>query len=231
VKVAIYMRVSTDEQAAADRFGLARQRAAIDEYVEREGHDVVAVYEDPGHSGSSAERPALSEMLHDASQRKFDAIVVYSWDRLARDAWLDGWLRVEFQKRGAQLLSATESNGISEQSKMIQVILSAVAGYERSLITARMAGARRVKASQGGYAHGQAPYGTQAVRGSGILHRNAAEWDTLSAMKLLRDQGASFRSIAATMNDAGRKPRSAAQWSHVTVRSALNGYARVAAVH
>jgi site-specific DNA recombinase len=230
MRVATYLRVSTEGQAAEDKYGLARQRASIAEYTSREGHEVVREYEDAGYSGSSADRPALSAMLADAATGAFDAILVHSWDRLARDAWLDGWLRIECKERGVDVLSATERNGIDEQSKLVQAILSAVAGFERSLITARLAGARRVKAAQGGYAHGQAPYGTRAQRGTKTLHLDEAEWSTLRLMRDLRDQGYTLRGIADELNKRGFKARHAARWSHVAVRSALNGYARAARV-
>jgi site-specific DNA recombinase len=230
MKIAVYYRVSTDEQAAEDRFGLPRQRAAVEAYVAEHGHEIAATYEDAGYSGSSADRPALCALLDDAASGAFEGIVVCAWDRLARDAHLDGWLRVEFRKRGVTLLSASEQNGIDELSKLTQVILSGVAGFERSLITARLAGGRRAKAASGGYAHGQAPFGTKAERGTGVLHHDAAEWATLCRMHDLRDQGLTLRAIAEMLNSEGYKPRKASRWDHTVVRSALRSYPRAAAV-
>ncbi|MHB1798197.1 MAG: recombinase family protein [Vulcanimicrobiaceae bacterium] len=230
MRIATYVRVSTDSQGAADAFGLPRQRESIAKYATENGHEIVREYEDVGCSGATAARPGLIAMLADAASGEFDAVLLHSWDRLARDAFLDGWLRIEFRERGVQILSATERNGVSEEAKLVQAVLSAVAGFERSLITSRLSTARRIKAEHGGYAHGQAPYGTRALRGTKALHWDEAEWANLVTMREMRDRGLTLRAISDAMNERGVKPRHASAWSHGAVRSALKGFERAAVV-
>ena len=68
VRVAIYSRVSTKRQSTHN------QVEALKAWASRCGHDVVAVYEDVGISGSKGRehRPEFDRMLKGAVQRQFD---------------------------------------------------------------------------------------------------------------------------------------------------------------
>jgi DNA invertase Pin-like site-specific DNA recombinase len=79
-RVAIYLRVSTDQQTTDN------QRLELTAWASRCGHQVVDTYEDHGVSGAKAsgKRPALSKLLKDATRRRFDLVAVWSIDRLGR---------------------------------------------------------------------------------------------------------------------------------------------------
>ena len=72
MRVALYARVSTDEQTVAP------QLDALREYARARGLDVVDEYVDQGVSGSKDRRPALDEMMAKAKRRSFDAVAVVS---------------------------------------------------------------------------------------------------------------------------------------------------------
>lgn len=192
MKIAIYLRVSTKAQGEIDTYGLAKQSSEVAAFVAREGHEVVREFRDVGYSGATADRPALAEMLLATG---FEAVVVPALDRLARSSMLDGYLRYTLESRGIAVLSATESNGIDPQAKLLQGILAAVAAFERSLITQRLAGGRRAKSLAGGYAHGRPRLGTRAQGGalvddgSGIVAR----------AREMRAAGSSIREIAQAL--------------------------------
>jgi DNA invertase Pin-like site-specific DNA recombinase len=219
MKAVSYYRVSTKGQGEDYAYGLPKQRAEIDAYLSAHPEcEIIDEYEDVGYSGSTADRPGLAAML---LADGFEAIIVAAYDRFARNNMLDGYLRYKLNERGIRVLSATQANGLDPTSVMLQGILASVAGYERHLITARMMGGRRVKAAQGGYAHGQAPYGTQAVRKTGILHHNPAEYAILQGIIAMRTAGNSFRAIASALNDNHVPSRTGKAWSAMTIRGAI----------
>jgi DNA invertase Pin-like site-specific DNA recombinase len=76
-KAAIYVRVSTSDQDT----GL--QQTELQQYVESRGWDYV-MYRDKAQSGAKNDRPALNAMLTDMRRRRFDVVVVWKLDRLAR---------------------------------------------------------------------------------------------------------------------------------------------------
>lgn len=217
MKVATYIRCSTRGQGDDDRYGLPKQRADIEVFVGLEGHEVVASFEDIGFSGATAARPGLAEMLE---AEGFDAIVVPCWDRLARNPNLDGYLRYSLKKRGIVVLSATQSNAVDPTSELTQVILAAVAGYERHLISQRLAGARRLKAAQGGYAHGKPKFGTSS--GGGVLIENATETGAIAAMVSLRALGLTIREIVDKLNgEPAYATRTGKKWGPSSVHRIL----------
>ena len=79
-RVAIYLRVSTREQTTAN------QRIELESWAKRQGHELVASYEESGVSGAKwrDKRPQLGAMLRAATRREFDVLAVWSVDRLGR---------------------------------------------------------------------------------------------------------------------------------------------------
>lgn len=223
MRVAAYFRVSTGAQAGEDRFGLQAQHEAVERYCAEHHHEIVAVYEDAGYSGASADRPELARMLHEAAHegddgRKppFDAVVVAKGDRIARDVMLDGYLRFTLKKAGVEIISASEeTTGNDPTTQLMQAMLAAFAQFERSLITARLVGGRRVKRAAGGYAEGRPRFGTRAV--GKALVANEDEARAVALIRKLRKRGMTIRAIAAHLNETQFRPRHAKKWNPSTV--------------
>lgn len=102
---AIYLRVSSDSQTGADKYGLAVQENACREYAKRAGFDVKTVYHDIV-TGTSSKRAAFSRLLLEISV--YDAVVVFSVDRLARTVPVAYALAQELADAGVELHSSTE---------------------------------------------------------------------------------------------------------------------------
>ena len=77
-RVAIYTRVSTDDQSTKT------QEHELRQYAKHRGWTVQQVYTDHGFSGASEKWPALDELLRDTRKRKFDVVLVRKFDRFAR---------------------------------------------------------------------------------------------------------------------------------------------------
>jgi DNA invertase Pin-like site-specific DNA recombinase len=76
-RAALYCRVSTIDQHPETQLGELRQFAA-------NRFEIVGEYTDHGVSGTRARRPELDRMMDDARRHKFDVLLVWSCDRLAR---------------------------------------------------------------------------------------------------------------------------------------------------
>src|SRR5262245_20273098 len=79
-RVALYARVSTDEQA--EKYGLDSQLRALRERAKARGWDVVGEFKDDGYSGATLDRPALTKLREAARTRAFDVVLSHSPDRL-----------------------------------------------------------------------------------------------------------------------------------------------------
>src|SRR5919202_1271576 len=83
-RVALYLRVSSEEQREAGT--IQTQRESLKRYAAVREFEVVNVYADDGVSGTFHlhERPEGLRLLEAARAGKFDTVVVYKLDRLAR---------------------------------------------------------------------------------------------------------------------------------------------------
>lgn len=172
-RIAIYIRVSTEEQA--ERFGIDLQRAAIDALIASKkntdqpyifaGDDYV--YIDDGVSGTIEleERPAFNRLIEDISfahegQKPFDAVAVYKIDRFARKLKVLLSATDFFEHYDLQFMSVTESIDTSTAfGRAMLSIIGVIAELERDTIKDRT-GAGRVQAVIKGVHMGTgAPFG------------------------------------------------------------------------
>jgi len=137
----MYTRVSTVDQHPETQVIELRQFAKL------RGYEIVQEYTDHGISGTKIRRPALDQLLKDAHRHRFDAVLVWSSDRLARST--KHFLQVldELNELGIQFISQREAiDTEGPLGRAIIVIISAIAELERSLIVERVrAGMRRAK--------------------------------------------------------------------------------------
>jgi DNA invertase Pin-like site-specific DNA recombinase len=144
MKAATYARVSTGNKGQ-DR---TMQTRELREYCERRGWELAGEYVDVGICGAQEKRPALDRLLAEAHRRRFDAVVVWKFDRFARS--VSHLLRAleTFQALGIEFVSLTEGVDTSTPAgKMVFTVLGAVAELERSLIVERVkAGLRNARA-------------------------------------------------------------------------------------
>jgi DNA invertase Pin-like site-specific DNA recombinase len=138
-RAALYVRVSTVDQHPETQLLDLRQFA-----VQR-GLQIVQEYSDHGVSGTKARRPALDKMMEDARRHRFDVVVVWACDRLARSTKHLLQVLDELNGFGIQFLSQREAiDTEGPLGRAIIVIVSAIAELERSLIVERVrAGMRR----------------------------------------------------------------------------------------
>ena len=144
MRVAIYARVSTANNGQDPTM----QTRELREYAERRGWSVAGEYVDVGISGTKEKRPELDRLMADAHRRRFDAVIVWKFDRFARS--VSHLLRAleTFKALGIEFVSLSESVDTSTPTgKMVFTVLGAVAELERSLIVERVkAGMRNARA-------------------------------------------------------------------------------------
>lgn len=228
MKVAGYIRVSTDRQAERG-FGLDVQERAVKAWVRRHGHRLVEIHRDEGVSGSNGldRRVGLADALQSLRDRKAQGLVVPRLDRLARDLVLQETLLGEVRRLDGEVFSCSDAEAVflvddpaDPSRRLIRQILGAVAEYERSMIALRLRAGRRRKAEQGGYAgDGSPPFGWQAV--DGALAPVEAEQRALHRIRDLHAGGHSLRSIADALQAEGHRPKRGDRWHPQTLARVL----------
>ena len=197
--VAIYVRVSTQEQAA-EGYSIQEQAERLTKYCEAHGWNITKVYTDPGFSGANRDRPALQLLCSDVKKNMFDTVLVYKLDRLSRSQ-KDTLYIIEdvFLKNQIAFVSMLENfdTGTPFGRAMIG-ILSVFAQLERDQIRERSQMGHDARAKEG-YFHGggYAPIGYNYE--NGLLSINEYEAAIVRrAYKLFLD-GLPVHSIYLTM--------------------------------
>jgi len=144
MKVAIYARVSTNEQTTEN------QVRELTEWVDRADHEIVAIYDDNGISGAKGReyRKEFDKLLKAAVRREFDLVAAWSVDRLGRSLQdLVGFLQ-ELHGAGVDLyLHQQALDTTTPSGKAMFQMMGVFAEFERSMISERVkAGLARTKA-------------------------------------------------------------------------------------
>jgi DNA invertase Pin-like site-specific DNA recombinase len=133
MKAAIYGRVSTTAQDTNLQMREVRQ------FVQRRGWQIAEEYIDKGISGSREKRPALDKLMSEAKRRRFDAVVVYRYDRFARSLRHLVNALEEFRALGIEFVSIHEGVDTSTPNgRLVFGIFASIAEFERELIRARV---------------------------------------------------------------------------------------------
>lgn len=82
-EVALYIRVSTEEQAI-NGDSLRTQREALTKFALANHYHIYGIYEDDGFSATNLNRPALQRLLEDVKKNKINRILLTKLDRLSR---------------------------------------------------------------------------------------------------------------------------------------------------
>jgi DNA invertase Pin-like site-specific DNA recombinase len=139
-RAALYMRVSTLDQHPETQLHDLRQMAAQRDY------EIINEYTDRA-SGVKARRPGLDQMMADARRGRFDVVLVWASDRIARS--VRHYLEVldELNRLNIEYVSFRENIDTGGPlGRAIVVIIAAIAELERSLIIERVrAGLRRAQ--------------------------------------------------------------------------------------
>ena len=132
MKVAIYVRVSTKKQDETNQ--LPRLR----EISNNRGFDIYREYSDEA-SGRDANRPGWKELMQDASEHRFDAILVTKLDRVMRSLMQLNITMTNLQSYGVKLICADigEIDYSSPMGKVQMQIIGAIAEWEREIIVQR----------------------------------------------------------------------------------------------
>ena len=195
---AIYLRVSTDEQAN-DGISLAMQEDLCTKYVELHGLPAdTIIFRDEGKSATSMTRAGLTDLREGMASGMVKHVVVFKLDRLTRKVGDLCVLLSEAEEHGVSLHGVRDKLDTGTASgRLVLHIMGAVAEWERDTIADRTrAGLAHIRSQ--GFHVGRPPYGWEAVShdGPGRLLKPTAQIDDIRKARQMRAEGRSLAAIA-----------------------------------
>ncbi|MBA4390426.1 MAG: hypothetical protein C0399_05765 [Syntrophus sp. (in: bacteria)] len=176
-KVCGYARVSSQAQVN-DGTSFEAQKEKIEQYCKKEQFELTNIYADGGISGGSRDRPALIELLKDAKEKKFDAVLFTDLTRLGRnnrDLYNIYHELTEEAKIDLVCINDPSVNTGGKMGKLMLNMLGGIAEFERETIRERTSGGRMIKWKQGSFM-GSLPLGySKSETGALIINEEQAK--------------------------------------------------------
>jgi len=218
-KAAIYIRVSTQEQAK-EGYSIAAQRNRLIDYCNAKNWVIQDVYIDDGYTGTNINRPALKAILNNLDN--IDIVLVYKLDRLSRSQKDVLFLvEEEFLKKEIDFVSLLESFDTSTPfGRAMLGILAVFAQLERDTIVERLKLGKEQRAREGFWKGGaNPPIGYDFVDDHLIIN----EFDAIQIRKIfeLYLQGNGYHLIKEKLDELGYKINNK-KWSSPQIKQTLS---------
>ena len=166
IPAAQYLRMSTEQQ----QYSLENQAAAIQDYADRQGFEIIKTYSDAAKSGVLfRRRPGLSRLLQDVinGNMPFQAVLVYDVSRWGRFQDADEAAHYEFLCRQAHIpvhyCGETFANDASLPSSVMKALKRAMAAEYSRELGVKVFAAEKRWAEQGFKQGGLAGYGLRRL--------------------------------------------------------------------
>lgn len=220
-KVAIYVRVSTTNQAE-EGYSIDGQIDSLEKYCEAMGWDVYNKYIDAGFSGGSLKRPEMANLINDVKKGLFDTVLVYKLDRLSRNVRDTLYLIKDvFNINKIDFVSIQENiDTSSAMGTLFLTLLSAIAEFEREQIKERMQLGKLGRAKSGkSMQWSKTSYGYDYVKETGTLSINPYQALIVRKMFEWYLSGMSITKLRDTLNEQYGQDK---EWNYRTVRVILS---------
>ena len=226
-KAAIYVRVSTEDQAV-EGYGLDVQLEQCQQYAKAFGLTIVHTFTDAGISGTkpASERPALAAAIQAAQAGEYNILIVPAIDRLARRAALLLNIWDELEQSGVAIVAIKERiDTTTAAGRLSRTMFAGVAEFERDSIVARTTAGRDQRGKVDGEKGGRVPLGyLRNLDGTISIDPDGAE--IVRKIFSLKGQGLSLRNIADQLNAEGittrRSSRYSGKWHASSVKCVLD---------
>lgn len=228
--VALYIRVSTTDQAEFG-YSISAQTKLLKEYAEQNSWAIYDIYTDSGISGkTSSDRPALQKLLSEVEQGKFEMVLVWKINRLARNI-IDLLEIADFLKRHqVSLQSITEHFDLGTPlGEFTLQMMAAVGELERKTIAENMRLGRQQRNKQGIYC-GSKIFGYETVTTAFYSKRRRttelkvipSEASIVNHIFKMYADGFGYKAITNELNKNGFTSKYNKHFSINTVRTILN---------
>lgn len=220
-RVAIYARVSTDEQALKG-FSIPDQLMKLRAFCRSKDLKIAGEYIDDGYTGRNTNRPAYKHLLSKEERSKWDILLVLKLDRVHRNAREFMAMMDDLRKHDQDFRSVMDNIDTSNaMGRFVMDTMQRIAQLESEQIGERTKLAMRQKASSNDGIMGfNAPFGYSIEDGGLIANEN----ESTVARKIFDCylSGMTMDDIAADLNNSLTFTRNRNRWNKFNLRNILH---------
>jgi len=217
-RVAIYARVSTEEQAK-EGFSIAAQLQTLRQYAQVYKWEVVDEYVDEGISGKSVNgRPEMQRLIKDVENKRFDAVIVWKISRLSRNMLDTLMILDKFEKYNVKFISYSENFDTSSPiGRLVLQIMASIAEMERNTLSENVKLGMKQRALEGRW-NGGVVFGYDTVKKELVINEEEAK--IIQLIYHMYANGKGLRAISNYLNKAGFRTKRNRHFS-------INGVAQI----
>lgn len=204
-RAALYMRLSKDDDGAAESASITTQRQMLRSYAAEHGYAVYGEYSDDGYSGVSFDRPEFRRMIADIEAKRINLVIIKDLSRLGRDYITAGqYTEIYFPSKGVRCIAVNDgydSDGPYTDIAPFKNVINEM--YARD-ISKKIRSAFAAKMREGAYVAAFAPYGYQKdAADRNRLVTDARSGEIVKRIFAMAAGGAKPADIARTLNAEG----------------------------
>lgn len=241
-RVAIYCRLSKDDEQIGDSVSIETQKMLLSDYCINQNFEIVDIYIDDGFSGLNFNRPSFKRMLNDIEDGKIDIVVTKDLSRLGRDYIQTGYyIDVYFSIKRIRYIAVNDGIDTFLENNDIAPFKNILNDMYAKDLSRKVKSAKHQRAKNGLYISGQPPYGYKvdpynknkliidddAAKIVKYIFELAYEGKNYSEIsRILESQQIICPSVYKTMNGDTRFIKFATQdhiykWAYQTIRTIL----------
>lgn len=174
MNVVLYMRYSSDKQTEQSIEG---QERVCTEFCERNGYNIVGKYIDRGKSAyhDVDKRTEFLRMIDDSSCGMFTGVVIYKFDRFARDRYVSATYKHKLKQNGVSVISATENINDTPEGILLESVIIGMSEFYSKELSQKVNRGMRESAYKGKSTGGQIAYGYSIVNKEYVINEQEAE--------------------------------------------------------
>ncbi|WPJ95149.1 recombinase family protein [Coraliomargarita algicola] len=207
VRVIIYLRVSTEDQARREDNSMGTQEVFCERLIalnEGKGWMKIRVIKDAGYSAKNLKRPGIQQIIEAINADEVDVVVIYKLDRLTRSMRDLYKLWEIMELHGVDFASATESfNSSTPDGRAALNQRMTFAQWEREMTSLRLKDKYTEEARMGRWHRSMVPFGYESDTSNHTLNINPAEAKIVKVMYQLAAAGKGLKEIADHVNALG----------------------------
>lgn len=207
IPVAIYTRVSSDQQVGGRFDSCQHQVEVCREFIKRQAplgwHEVVC-YTDLAFSGGTMNRPGIRALIAAIDAGLVKVVLTYKLERILRSTYDWGQFSRFLEEHGCRLVSPNDDlTDTSASGRLKANILVSFAEYERLNVAEKIRSKMLAMAKRGMWAGGFVPFGYDYDRELQLLKPSAIEAPVVRRIFRQAAALAPLGKIAARLNEEG----------------------------